>query len=179
LLGVDRVEAAAPPPLAEIRDRVRGQLIRRTALTRGRQIADAIAARINAGTPIAQAFAQAGLPLPPPQTITARRLDIMTRQAPDSLQLFFRLRPGTAAVIAAPNSGGWMVAAPQQSLRPPTAPPQAGEEARQQLAQASESEAELHLLKAMELSIGVQRNTDAIRAERRRIGATMTTAPSQ
>ena len=58
------------------------------------------------------------------------------RQAPESLQLFFRLRPGTAAVIAAPNSGGWMIAAPQQSTRNPAATPQAAAEARQQLAQA-------------------------------------------
>jgi peptidyl-prolyl cis-trans isomerase D len=177
LLGIDRAEAAAPPPLAEIRDRVRGQLVRRTALSRARQIADAIAARINAGTPIAQAFAQAGIPLPPPQPITAHRMDIMTRQAPVALQLFFRLRPGTAAVVAAPNSGGWMVAAPQQSLRNPAATPAAGADARQQLAQAMPSEAEQQMLKAMEQSIGVQRNAAAIRAERQRILASMTTAP--
>jgi peptidyl-prolyl cis-trans isomerase D len=177
LLGIDRAEAAAPPPLAEIRDRVRGQLVRRTAFTRARQIANGIAARINAGTPIAQAFAQAGIPLPPPQPITARRIDIMTRQAPESLQLFFRLRPGTAAVVAAPNSGGWMVAAPQQSLRNATVTPQAAAEARQQLAQAMPSEAEVQLLKAMEQSVGVQRNAAAIQAERRRINASMTTAP--
>ena len=179
LLGIDRAEAAAPPPLAEIRDRVRGQLVRRTALTRARQVADGIAARINRGMPIAQAFAQAGIPLPPPQPIRAQRMDIMVRQAPASLQLFFRLRPGTAAVIAAPNSGGWMVAAPQQSLRAAAATPQGAEEARRQLAQAAESEAEAQLLKAMELSVGVQRNTAAIRAERQRIGASMVTGPQQ
>jgi peptidyl-prolyl cis-trans isomerase D len=179
LLGIDRAEAAAPPPLAEIRDRVRGQLIRRTALTRARQVADGIAGRINRGMPIAQAFAQAGIPLPPPQPIRAQRMDIMVRQAPESLQLFFRLRPGTAAVIAAPNSGGWMVAAPQQSVRASTATPQATQEAQRQLAQATESEAEAQLLKAMELSVGVQRNTAAIRAERQRIGASMVTGPQQ
>ncbi len=177
LLGIDRSEPAAPPPLAEIRDRVRSQLIRRTALVRARQIADAIAARVNGGMPLAQAFAQAGLPLPPPQSITARRLDIMTRQAPESLQLFFRLRPGTAAVVAAPNSGGWMVAAPTQSLRTPAATPQSGEEARQQLAQAAPSEAESLLLRAMGKSIGVQRNNAAIHAERLRIAATMGATP--
>ena len=35
-----------------------------------------------------------------------------TPELEDSLQLFFRLRPGTAAVTAAPNNGGWMIAAP-------------------------------------------------------------------
>jgi peptidyl-prolyl cis-trans isomerase D len=175
LLGVDRTEAAAPPPLAEIRDRVRGQLVRRTALARARQIADAIAARINAGAPVAQAFAQAGLPLPPAQTITAHRQDVMVAQAPAALQLFFRLRPGTAGVVAAPNNGGWMVAAPQQSVRAAAATPQQGESVRQQLSQAVPSESEWLLVRAMEERIGVHRNQAAIRAERQRIAASMST----
>ena len=177
LLGVDRTEAAAPPPLAEIRALVRAQLIRRTALVRAYRIANAIAARINGGMPPAQAFAQAGLPLPPPQPITARRQSIMTGQAPASLQLFFRLRPGTAGVAPAPNDGGYMVAAPQQSLRAPAATPQVGEQARAELAQAVPTEAEWQLLKAMEDRVGVQRNVAAIRAERQRIAGTMTVAP--
>jgi peptidyl-prolyl cis-trans isomerase D len=173
LIGVDRTEAAAPPPLAEIRPLVRSQLVRRTALRRARQIADAIAARINAGMPVAQAFAQAGLPLPPPQPITARRASIMQRQAPESLQLFFRLRPGSAGVIAAPNNGGWMVAAPQQSVRAAAPAPGTGETVRAELAQAVASETEWTLLKAMEQRVGVQRNEAAIRAERQRISSSM------
>jgi peptidyl-prolyl cis-trans isomerase D len=177
LVGVDSTEAAAPPPLAEIRDRVRAQLIRRTAVVRTWRIAQAIAARINAGTPIAQAFAQAGLPLPPPQTITARRQDIMGDRAPESLELFFRLRPGTAGVVAAPNNGGWMVAAPQQSLRAPVAPPQLAVAVRQQLNQVATAEGEWQLVKAMEMNVGVQRNTAAIQAERRRVIASMSAPP--
>ena len=173
LLGVDRTEAAAPPALAEIRDRVRGQLVRRTAIVRTYRIANAIAARINGGMPIAQAFAQAGLPLPPPQTITARRGDIMGNQAPESLNLFFRLRPGTAGVVEAPNGGGWMIAAPQQSVRAATAPPLLGARVREQLNQAAPREGEWQLVRAMEQRVGVQRNAAAIRAERQRIAATM------
>ena len=179
LIGIERTEPAAPPPLAEIRDRVRAQLIRRTAVVRSWRMAHGIADRINGGMPVAQAFAQAGLPLPPPQSITSRRQDIMTRQAPEALQLFFRLRPGTAGVAAAPNNGGWMIAIPQQSVRGTTVSPQDMEAARVQLAQAAAAEAEWHLLKAMEVSVGVQRNEAAIRAERQRIAATLSTAPPQ
>ena len=179
LIGIERTEAAAPPPLAEVRDRVRAQLVRRTAVRQSWRIAHAIAARINAGTPVAQAFAQAGLPLPPPQTITARRGQIMAQQAPEPLQLFFRLRPGTAGVAAAPNDAGWMIAVPQQSVRGGAAAAQAVEAARAQLVQAVPSEAEWALLKAMEDRVGVQRNTAAIRAERQRIAATMSTGPQQ
>lgn len=179
LIGIERSEAAAPPPLAEIRGQVRGQLVRRTALRQARQIADAIAARINNGATPAQAFAQAGLPLPPPQSITTRRANIMTQNVPESLQLFFRLRPGTAGVVAAPNNGGWMVAAPQQSLRATAASAQDTASARSQLSQIAQDEAQWQLLKAMERSVGVQRNNAAIQAERRRITATMTTGPQQ
>jgi peptidyl-prolyl cis-trans isomerase D len=179
LIGIERSEAAAPPPLAEIHDLVRGQLVRRTALRQARQIADAIAARINGGATPAQAFALAGLPLPPPQPITARRSNIMTQQVPESLQLFFRLRPGTAGVVAAPNNGGWMVAAPLQSLRATSASAQDAASARTQLGQVAQEEAQWLLLKAMERSVGVQRNEAAIQAERRRIAATMNAGPQQ
>jgi peptidyl-prolyl cis-trans isomerase D len=179
LVGIERTEAAAPPPLAEIHDLVRTQLIRRTALRQARQIADAIAARINGGATPAAAFAQAGLPLPPPQPITTRRANIMTQQVPESLRLFFRLRPGTAAVVAAPNNGGWVVAAPQQSLRATAATPQDTASAQRQLSQVAQEEGQWQVLKAMELSVGVQRNTAAIQAERRRIAATMTAGPQQ
>lgn len=179
LIGIVRTDAAAPPPLAEVRDRVRAQLIRRTALVRSYRIANEIAARINGGMPIAQAFAQAGLPLPPPEPINAQRQSVMRREAPPALQLFFRLRPGTAGVVAAPRDGGYMVAAPQQSTRTTNVPQPVAELARAELAQAVPQEAEFQLLKAMEDRIGVQRNTAAIRAERQRIAATMTAGPVQ
>ena len=179
LIGIERSEAAAPPPLAEIHDLVRSQLVRRTALRQARQIADAIAARINGGMAPVPAFAQAGLPLPPPQPISTTRSNIMTQNVPESLRLFFRLRPGTSAVVAAPNNGGWMVVAPQQSVRATTATAEAAASARSQLGQIAQEEAQWQVLKAMEASVGVQRNTAAIQAERRRIAATMTTGPQQ
>lgn len=179
LIGIERSEAAAPPPLAAIHDLVRSQLVRRTALRQARQIADAIAARINGGATPVQAFAQAGLPLPPPQPISTTRSNIMTQQVPESLRLFFRLRPGTAGVVAAPNGGGWIVAAPQQSRRATSASAQATASAQAQLGQVAQDEAQWQLLKAMERSVGVQRNIAAIQAERRRIAATMTSGPQQ
>jgi len=174
LVGVDRTEPEAPAPLAEIRDRVRSQLIRRTAVVQSFRIAQAIVARINGGMAPAQAFAQAGLPLPPPQPITARRQNIMSGQAPEALNLFFRLRPGTAGMAPAPNEGGYMIAVPQQSTRGTTASPQLTAQARAQLAQAISGEAQWQLLKAMEERVGVQRNAAAIRAERQRLTGTMT-----
>lgn len=179
LLVIDRAEPAAAPPLAEIQAQVRFQLVRQTARVRARQIAEAIAARINGGMAPAQAFAQAGLPLPPPETITTRRQNAMMPNAPDALRLFFRLRPGTAGVTDAPNGGGSMVAAPLRSVRAGNPPAQVVEAARQQLNMAAVSEAENQLVRSIELRIGAQRNAAAIAAERHRIAASMGAAPQE
>ena len=64
LVAVARAIPAAAPPLAQIRDRVKADLIVRRASERARAVASAIVARINAGTPPAQAFAQAQVKLP-------------------------------------------------------------------------------------------------------------------
>jgi hypothetical protein len=54
-----------------------------------------------------------------------------------------------------------------------------GQAVLQQLNQVVPNEAEWQLVKAMEMSVGAQRNVAAIRAERRRIAATMSAGPQQ
>jgi peptidyl-prolyl cis-trans isomerase D len=176
LLGVDRTDPAAPPPLAQIQGRVRAMLIQRLSLVRARQVADGIAARINGGMPVAQAFAQAGIPLPTPQPVNARRGDIMRQQPrpPEALLLFFRLRPGTAEVAQAPGNNGWVVVAPQQSVRGSDAAAAAIlPRIQQELTQGAPAEAERQLLRAMALGFNVQRNEGAIQAGRARAAATI------
>jgi peptidyl-prolyl cis-trans isomerase D len=172
LIAVDRSEPAAVPPLAQVRDRVRATLIREQALARARQTANAIVARIRAGVPPARAFAEAMPGLPPPEQIDLRRLDIMRvdRQAPPPLLALFRIRPGTAEVLAAPNAAGWYVIAAQQSVRGDIAStPQALGPTQQELQETAGTELELQFLRAMVLRANVQRNDAAIRAERQRL----------
>lgn len=111
LVGLVRVEPPAPPPLAQIRDQVRTQLIQRTALGRARAVADGIVARINGGMAPAQAYAQAGLQLPPPRNVEVRRLQIAQpgQQVPPPLRLLFSIPQGRARVLPAPNGGGWII----------------------------------------------------------------------
>jgi peptidyl-prolyl cis-trans isomerase D len=179
LLGIERAEPAAAPPLAEIYQQVRFQLVRQTARVRARQIADAIAARINGGMAPAQAFAQAGLPLQPPRAITTRRGTIMAAQAPAALRLFFRLRPGSAGVIASPGGTGWMIAVPQRSVRGSSPEQRIVQDAQQQLNLAAASEAESQFIRSLAERIGAQRNTGAIASERRRIAHSMGAAPQE
>jgi peptidyl-prolyl cis-trans isomerase D len=179
LVAVDRVEPAAVPPLAQIRDRVRTTLIREQALARARQLANAIVARINAGMPPARAFAEAQRGLPPPEQIQLRRLDIMRadRQAPAPILALFRLRPGTAEVLAAPNGAGWYVIAAQQSTRGDIASaPQALAPTQQELQESAGAEIELQFLRAIRLRSNVQRNEAAINAERARLSGNLPAA---
>ncbi|HEV7658223.1 MAG TPA: SurA N-terminal domain-containing protein [Allosphingosinicella sp.] len=172
LISVDRAEPAAVPPLPQVRDRVRAALIREQALARARQIANAIVARIRGGMPPARAFAEAMPGLRPPEQIDLRRVDIIRadRQAPAPLSALFRIRPGTAEVLAMPGGAGWYVIVAQQSVRGDiaSAPDTLGT-TRQQLQATAEVELERQFLRAMTLRANVQRNDAAIRAERLRL----------
>lgn len=111
LVAVARAIPAAVPPLASIRDRVKADLIVRRASERARAIASAIVARINAGTPPAQAFAQAQVKLPPLQTLTATRREIAraNAQVPPPMAMMFSLPRGKARLLPAPDGRGWFV----------------------------------------------------------------------
>ena len=111
LVAVTRVVPSAVPPLASIRDRVKADLIVRRASERARAIASAIVARINAGTPPAQAFAQAQVKLPPVQTLTATRREIAraNAQVPPPMAMMFSLPRGKARLLPAPDGRGWFV----------------------------------------------------------------------
>lgn len=111
LVAVTRAVPAAAPPLTQIRDRVKAGLIARRASERARAIATSIVAKINAGTPPAQAFAQASVKLPPVQTLNASRRDIARQnaQVPPPLAMMFSLPRGKARLLAAPDGRGWFV----------------------------------------------------------------------
>lgn len=110
IVAPPRIIAAAPPPLAQIQDRVRADLILRRSADRARSVAAAIAAKINGGMAPAQAFAQAGVPLRAPQSITARRIEIAQgNSVPPPLAMMFSMKSGTAKVLQAPEGSGWFV----------------------------------------------------------------------
>jgi peptidyl-prolyl cis-trans isomerase D len=111
LVTVTNVEAAAPPPLAQIRDRVKADLTARNAAERARAVATSIVSKINAGMAPALAFAGAQVKLPGVQSISAVRRDIARQgqQVPPPLQLLFTMPRGKAKLLPAPNGTGWFV----------------------------------------------------------------------
>jgi peptidyl-prolyl cis-trans isomerase D len=113
LVGVAQVAAAAAPPLAQVHDRVKTDLMAWRASLRARAIAQAIVARINGGMPAAQAFAQAGVALPPLKPLSATRRDL-SKAAADvqpELTALFALSRGKARLIDAGEARGWFIVA--------------------------------------------------------------------
>ena len=118
VVALARIVPAAPPPLARIAEQVRRDLVQQRANARARTIADGVAAKINGGTPPAQAFAQAGVPLPAPERVSRRRIDIAQpgQPVPPPLTMLFSLPEGRARVLAAPDGQGWFVVHHQESM---------------------------------------------------------------
>ncbi|HZF44567.1 MAG TPA: SurA N-terminal domain-containing protein [Sphingomonadaceae bacterium] len=111
MVAVDRIVPASPPPLTAIRVRVLADLKVKRAADRARALAAAIVAKVNAGMPIARAFAEAGIRSGAPRAITARRIDVAraNQQIPPPIQMLFSLPQGRARLLAAPGDAGYFV----------------------------------------------------------------------
>lgn len=172
ILSVSRIIPASPPPLAQIRDRVRQDFIARRALNRAREIAQQIVTRINGGATPAQAFAQAGISLPPIQSVDARRLDIAQNngQVPPPLQMLFSMKKGTAKLQQAPNGVGWFVVhLAETEAGDASDQPQLVQATRAQFSQAVGQEFVEQFVNAVERRVEVERNEEAIAAVKQQL----------
>ncbi|OYX48128.1 MAG: hypothetical protein B7Y97_11490 [Sphingomonas sp. 32-66-10] len=111
LVKTDRVVAAAPRPLAEIRPNVADDLVRSRQLDGARTAANAIVAKLSKGMPIAQAMKESGLNLPAIQPLDASRgqLAQMGEQLPPPVRLMFSMAEKKAKAIPAPERGGYWI----------------------------------------------------------------------
>lgn len=166
LVAVTRALPSAVPALASIRDRVKADLIARRASERARAVASAIVARINGGTPPAQAFAQAQVSLPPVQTISATRREIAREgaQVPPPMAMMFSLPRGKARLLPAPDGRGWFVVyleriVPGDSSKEPGLT----QAVRTQFAQILGEEYARQFSAAIRDALKVERNEEALR----------------
>jgi peptidyl-prolyl cis-trans isomerase D len=165
LYHMDRVIAAAPKPLAEIRNQVMADAqIERAALA-AKRIADAVTAAVNKGTPFAQALAGSGAKLPAPRPAGARRIDLMQMrdQVPPPIATLFGMAEKRAKVIPAPQGAGWFIVYLDKIVPgdPKAAQPLvAGYQ--QQLAGVMGDEYVQQFAAAVKAKVGVTRNADAL-----------------
>lgn len=111
LVKTDRVIAAAPRPLAEIRDTVTQDLVRSRQLAGARTAAAAALAKIGKGTPIATALRETGLSLPPVQPLDATRAQLaqMGAQLPPPVRMIFSMAAKKAKMVPAPDGTGYWI----------------------------------------------------------------------
>ncbi len=108
---LDRVIAAAPRPLAEVRDQVIADVHMNAAARAARSAAERIVAAVNSGTPFDQAVSALGVRLPPGQQVRARRIDIARAEGkvPPPVALLFAMAPQRARILEQSDNRGWYV----------------------------------------------------------------------
>ncbi|MCM8557004.1 peptidylprolyl isomerase [Sphingomicrobium sediminis] len=176
LVKVDEVVEPAPPPLSEIRQRVRSDLVTERAVAQARQLAQQIRDAVADGTPMADAVAEVeaetGLDLPAPEETQMRLLDLTRfgQNAPPPLRMLFRLSEGAVQLAGDPtNQGIFIVQLISAERGDASAATSLIAETNEGFLQPVASEIQLQFLNALEQDIGVTRNEEAIEASRTRI----------
>ncbi|MGI4948283.1 MAG: peptidyl-prolyl cis-trans isomerase [Janthinobacterium lividum] len=109
-VALDRVVPAAPRPLAQVQAQVARDVAAAQQERAARALAGQVLAKVDAGTPLAQAMTGAGAKLPPVRPLTAIRAQLsQQRAAPPPLALMFSMTPHSARVLEAPDGAGWYV----------------------------------------------------------------------
>lgn len=172
LVSPGQVVAAAPAPLATIRDRVINDWTVGEALVRARAAATAIEAKANRGMSLADAIKQSGVPLPGPRPLSARRIQLASTQGevPPPLRLLFTTAQGKTRMLADPQGRGFFIVKVEKIV-PGNALLQPGliTQMRQELQQAVSQEYAQQFMSAMRAAVKVKRNESAIQGLKTRL----------
>jgi len=172
LVDVENVVEAAPAPLAQIRDQVRQDWIKRKASDRARAVAADIAAKVAKGSTFEAAMAGSSVKLPPATPLKARRLQIGQADpnimAP--LKMLFTLTQGKSRMVADPQGRAFFVVknnkiTPGNALSNPSLITQT----QAAFQQTASDELGAQLLTAMKANQGIKRDETAIAASKQRI----------
>lgn len=110
LVGLERIVAAAPRPLAQIRDQVVRDYLVQQALQKARTAATAVVAKLEKGVPMQQALAEAGVTKgPPPKDFAFKRADVLGPNIAPHLQMAFQMAPKKAKLVEGRNREGYYV----------------------------------------------------------------------
>lgn len=172
LVAPAQVIAAAPAPLASIRDQVKNDWIHQQALAQAKAAADRIAARARGAVTLADAARQSGKTLPPVQSVRARRIQLsqLGDQVPAPLQVLFSSAQGKTQVGPDPQGRGFFIVKvdkiiPGNALNQPSLINEVQKEFAEPLAQEYAQE----FLSALKKNVGVRRNEAAIAATKKRV----------
>ncbi|WP_421847562.1 SurA N-terminal domain-containing protein [Novosphingobium sp.] len=173
IFDVGQITAAAPPPLAEVKDKVVADLQTSRGYGAAKVATDKLMAALAKKVPLAEAIKSLGVAVPAAQPVKLPReqLNAMQPKIPAALQLMFEMAQGTAKKLEAPGKAGFLVVV-LDKVTP-------GEvkaddpflaRARVELGQLTGREYVDQLRAAVREAVGVKRNDAAISALRTQLG---------
>lgn len=173
IFEVARIEEAAAPPLAEVREAAVTGWKRAQGAVLAKQAADRILAKVRGGMPLAQAMAAENRPGLEREAIDLERRQLLAqsqgRIAPP-LVLMFSMAKGTVKSLEAPRDLGWYVVNLEDiGTLPLDSEPQLVAQTRQQLGQALSDEYRRQASMAMRKELGVTLNDAGIAAVRKQL----------
>ncbi len=172
LVASDRVVAAAPAPLASIRDRVIADWKAKQAHDKARAVATSITAKLTSGVDLRTAMTTAGVLLPPATHATIQRLQLvqMGDKVPPALKLMFSLAAGKSRMIADPQGRGFVIVKLAQIVPGNAAlQPSLIAQTQREFQEAVSAEYAEQFTRAIQADLGSKRNESAIAAARKRI----------
>ncbi len=173
IFEVARIEEAAAPPLAEVREAAVAAWKRAQGAVLAKEAADRILAKVRAGTPLAQAMAAENRPGLEREAIDLERRQLLARsqgRVPPPLVLMFSMARGTAKSLEAARDLGWYIVNLEDIITLPLdQEPQLVAQTRQQLGAALSDEYRRQAGAAMRNELGVTRNEAGIAAVRRQL----------
>ena len=170
MVGVDQLIAAAPAPLASIKDRVAADWKTAQARDKARAVASAIAAKVSRGMDVAKAVSEAGIKLPAPEKPKLRRIQLaqLGRNVPTGLKMMFTLAKGRSRMVADPEGRGFLIVKVTQIVPgDATLQPQIITQLQREFEQAFGLEYTQQFTRAVQTHVGVKRNDSAIAALKR------------
>ncbi len=111
IFDVGQITPAAPPPLADVREKVLADLDTQRGYGAAKAATDKLMAALAKKVSLAEAIKALGVPLPAAQPVTMPRqqLNAMQPKIPATLQLMFEMAQGTAKKLDVPNKGGFVL----------------------------------------------------------------------
>lgn len=175
LAAPGEIVAAAPPPLAEVKQLVLAQYKLNEGSQKAKALAGQIQAKVAKGAKLADAIAQAGVKLPAPQTLGGRRADIMRgeQRPPAEVAILFSMAANTVKTLPIGQDRGYFVVQLNKIERGDAKnQPELLNQVRTQLAEVVGQEYGQQFERAIEKELGVTRNANAVTQVRSALAAT-------
>ncbi len=173
IFEVARIEEAAAPPLAQVRDAAIAGWKRAQGARLAKAAADRITGKVRGKTALGAALAAENKPGFEREPIDLERRALLAQargNLPPPLVLLFSMAEGSVKVLEAPDDLGWFVVNLEAiSTDPVDSEPGLVDQTRQQLAQALVDEYRRQATAAMRAELGVTRNEQAIEALRKQL----------